>query len=813
VGVSDSDAAHRTGNDRRSRAGEDESVGEPARPRSGGELLEGLNPAQRAAVEHRGGPLVVIAGAGSGKTRVLTRRIAALIAEGVSPFEILAITFTNRAAGEMRDRVAALVGERAEKMWISTFHSACVRILRREADRIGYPRSFTIYDELDSRRLIETVLGELGLDTKRFAPRGVLAMISSAKSELQSPASLAELAFDEYGRQVSRAYDLYDRRLFAAGAMDFDDLLGRTVALMREHDEVAGYYGERFRHLLVDEFQDTNRAQNELVLTLGAFHRNVCVVGDTDQSIYRFRGADLTNLLDFERVFPDATVVLLEQNYRSTQTILDAANAIISHNAGRKDKTLWSARGTGEKIRVAETGDERGEATYVASEIADLVAGGAYRLAEIAVFYRTNAQSRVVEEALVDRGIAYKVIGGTRFYDRREVRDLLSYLRVLANPADEISFSRILNTPRRGIGDTSAAKLAALARSEGISLRAACARAADAGLSGKALVGAAELSALLDELSREPTPPGRLAEEILEATGYRRALRAEATIEAESRLENLAELIAVADSHPDLLSFVETTALVTASDDLSEAVDRVSLMTLHSAKGLEYRVVFLVGMEEELLPHSQRPGDVDDDGEEERRLCYVGITRARELLYLSYTCVRTIYGQTRDSRPSRFLAEIPEHLLEVVERGDPGSDAHRWGFDTNPRTSWGSRSYLAGESSVRPGSRPSRSAGGRSATEGTGGQGTGGQGGGGWGGGGWEPSRGRGTSDRPVTPVRSTGAESLGLQPGDRIVHSRWGEGTIVAVEGEGSDERATIRFARIGEKHFLLALTPLKRA
>jgi len=733
------------------------------------ELVADLNPAQREAVLHEGGPLVVVAGAGSGKTRVLTRRIARLVVSGVAPWQILAITFTNKAADEMRRRVVELVGANAAKMWVSTFHAACVRILRRNAERIGYGRAFTIYDDGDSRRLVEHVLDDLGIDQKRFPPRAVLGVISSAKSDMVDAARFEERAGTIYERRIAQAYAEYERRLGAANAMDFDDLLIRTVRMFREHPDVLEHYQERFEHVLVDEYQDTNIAQNELVIQLGEAKRNVCVVGDTDQSIYRFRGAEMRNLLEFARAFPDARMIVLDQNYRSSQTILDAANAVIGNNLFRQEKDLWSALGKGDRIRRYRAGDDRDEANFVTGEIAALHRDENIGYGDIAVFYRTNAQSRALETALADRGIAYTVIGGTRFFDRREVRDVLAYLRAVANPGDEVSLRRILNTPRRGIGDTTQARLVDFARQQGIGFAEALLRAEQAGASGKALAGVRSFLGLLSELRSGDlltNPPDRLIAAILARTGYRDLLEAEITIgggraiEAEGRVENLAELLNVASEHTDLESFLESTALIAATDVADDGAS-VSLMTLHAAKGLEFRVVFLTGMEEGIFPHSQSLSE-PDELEEERRLCYVGVTRARERLYLTHTWSRLLFGGIQQSFPSRFLREIPEELVE-----DVGEDV----------VIGGGRGAVAG---------------------------------GGWGG----QLTGRGGGPRPQVQAAapSSGAERLGLAPGDAVVHARFGLGVVVDVQGQGEDARAAIRFPEHGEKRFLLALSPIER-
>jgi len=739
------------------------------------ELVAELNGPQREAVLHDDGPLVVVAGAGSGKTRVLTRRIARLVASGVAPWRILAITFTNKAADEMRRRVVELVGPDAERMWVSTFHSACVRMLRRNVERIGYRPGFSIYDDGDSRRLVEHVLDDLGIDHKRFPPRAVLGAISTAKSDLIDAAAYADRAGTIYERKIADAYIEYERRLVAANAMDFDDLLVRTVRMFRDHPDILEQYSERFEHVLVDEYQDTNLAQNELVIQLGEARRNVCVVGDTDQSIYRFRGAEMRNLLEFERAFPDARLIVLDQNYRSSQTILDAANAVIGNNLIRQKKDLWSALGKGERIRRYRAPDDRDEAWFVTSEISALHRDESVSYSDIAVFYRTNAQSRALETALADRGISYTVIGGTRFFDRREIRDVLAYLRAVVNPGDEVSLRRIINTPRRGIGDTTVRRLVAFGTDSGVGFVGALQRAEEAGASGKALSGVRSLLKLLDEL-RAPelveNPPDKLIEVVLERTGYRESLEAEIEIGgsravgAEGRVENLGELMSTASEHPDLESFLEATALVAASD-VSDDGASVSLMTLHSAKGLEFRVVFLTGMEEGLFPHSQSLSE-PDDLEEERRLCYVGVTRARERLYLTHSWSRLLFGSIQQSFPSRFLKEIPDELIEDVGEGVViGS-----GRSLVSGRSWGNyRSVPSGPAAVQ--------------------------------GGGNNPA---------AKPAPPSGAEDLGLVPGDSVLHARFGEGVVTEVEGEGEDARATISFPGHGEKRFLLALSPIER-
>jgi DNA helicase-2/ATP-dependent DNA helicase PcrA len=761
-------------------------------------LLTGLNPVQVEAVTHEGGPLLIIAGAGSGKTRVLTHRVAWLVTERhISPFEMLAITFTNKAADEMRNRVGALIGPVAERMWVSTFHSACVRILRRDASRLGYKSSFTIYDQADAVRLVGYVLRDLNIDSKKFPPRTVHAVISAAKNELVDFEAYAATARTIHERRIAEVYREYQRRLLAASAMDFDDLLLVTVNLLQACPEVLGYYQHRFKHVLVDEYQDTNRAQNELVVMLSREHRNICVVGDSDQSVYRFRGADIGNILQFEDAFPDATVIVLEQNYRSTQTILDAANAVIANNAMRKPKALWTEQIGGELITRYHAEDEHDEGAWVASEMARLhgTIGGVgpdgrrYAWGDIAVFYRTNAQSRAVEEELVRRNIPYKVVGGTKFYDRREIKDLLAYLRAVANPLDEVSLKRAVNVPKRGVGDTSIARLDVFAHNHDVSFAVALDRAEEAGVTGRALTGIREVRTLLADLraiaqrveggqppeSDEDTQaalalsddgwrygPAAVLEAVLERTGYRHELEAEHSVEAAGRLENIAELIGAAREATDLDSFLEEVSLVADADELDDDTSRAVLMTLHTAKGLEYPVVFLLGMEDGVFPHLRSLGD-PDELEEERRLAYVGITRAKERLYLSYAWCRSLWGQTQYNPPSRFLKEIPETLISAAEGG------HRSAI----------RRYDRGGSGFRGRDEQVEAA----------------------------------MRGRQASPVRGTGAQGLGLRAGEDVIHAKWGEGVILDVAGEGDKAEAVVRFPSVGEKRLLLSLAPIKRA
>jgi DNA helicase II / ATP-dependent DNA helicase PcrA len=643
--------------------------------------LADLNDAQREAVTTTEGPLLVIAGAGSGKTRVLTYRVAHLLAAGgVQPNEILAITFTNKAAGEMRERIEAAVGPRARAIWILTFHAACGRILRREAERLGYRSNFTIYDQADQIRLVRQCLEELERDPKRFTPRGIHTQISNAKNQLIGPDEYAARVGSFYDQTVADVYGLYQRRLFASNAVDFDDMLMLTVDVLVRFPEARERWAKTFRYVLVDEYQDTNHAQYVLLKQLAGGHRNLMVVGDPDQSVYSFRGADIRNILEFERDFAGTRVIPLEQNYRSTNAILNAANTVIEHNRERKEKRLWSELGEGEPVRVIETEDEHAEARFVAAEVAGLVEYGT-SLGEIAVVYRTNAQSRVLEDVLVRQGVAYQVIGGPRFYERAEIKDAIAYLQVIDNPYDAVSLTRIANKPRRGLGDTSLARLQALAEGEGVSLWEALARAEEAGLATASLRAVQGFRSLLQSLmaqAQEFSIAG-LLERVIERTEYRDFLLAGLPKwEAEGKIENLEELVGVAREYeeaaqePSLSSFLQEISLYSDQDALrdGESGGQVTLMTLHNAKGLEFRAVFMLGMEEGIFPHSR---SIEENSlEEERRLCYVGMTRAKERLTMLHAMRRSLYGRSDANLPSRFLDELPEEGVER-ERLRPAS--------------------------------------------------------------------------------------------------------------------------------------------
>ena len=629
------------------------------------QYLADLNPAQREAVLTTEGPLLVIAGAGSGKTRVLTYRVAHLInAVGAKPNEILAITFTNKAAGEMRERLQRLLGRTGQGLWILTFHSACGRILRREAERLGYRSNFTIYDQADQVRLVKQCLEELERDPKRFTPRGIHNQISQAKNRLISPDEYSNQVQSFYDQTVADVYQLYQRRLFTSNAVDFDDLLMLTVDVLERFPDVREKWQKAFRYILVDEYQDTNHAQYRLLQLLAEKHRNLMAVGDPDQSIYAFRGADITNILDFERDFPGTRTIALEQNYRSTNSILDAANAVITNNRERKPKELWSDLGDGEPVRVVEVEDEHAEARFVAAGIASLVEQG-FAGDEIAIFYRTNAQSRVLEDVLVRQGVAYQVIGGPRFYERAEIKDAIAYLQAIDNPYDAVSLQRIANRPRRGIGDSSLARLQTWADSQGRSLWEALELAEEAGVGAAPLKAVQGFRTMMQSLQSGALefPVSELLERVFEQSGYLEALEAERTIEAQGRMENLQELVGVAREYqetaeePSLSHFLQEISLYSDQDALRGEESLVTLMTLHNAKGLEFRAVYLIGMEEGIFPHSR---SIEEQGvEEERRLAYVGMTRARELLNLTHASSRSLWGSRGYNMPSRFLDELP----------------------------------------------------------------------------------------------------------------------------------------------------------
>ncbi len=737
-----------------------------------------LNPDQQEAVYHPGGPLLVVAGAGSGKTRVLTQRIAWLISQGTSPMAILAITFTNKAAEEMRHRVADLVGPTARSMWVTTFHKACVRMLRQHAELIGYPKQFTIYDSQDSKRLIGYVIRDMGLDAKKFPANAAQSRISLWKNELITSAVAFDTAEHISARRNAEIYREYQARLIRAGAMDFDDLLVNVVHLFEAHSEVLRQYQERFQHILIDEYQDTNQAQNRIVLMLGALHHNVCVVGDSDQSIYKFRGADLRNIDQFESAFGEATVVVLAQNYRSTQTILTAANAVISQNVGRRPKDLWTSAGDGERIVRYFAENEYDEAAWVSSTAQDIHTKEKRAWGDIAVMYRTNAQSRAIEESMMRSGIPYKVVGGTKFYERREVKDASAYLKAGANPLDEISIKRVLNVPKRGIGDTSIGKIDLFASANGISFIDAMRRASEAGVSGGAIKGIALFVTLVDEMNAALADgPSALLEVAMNNSGYITELEQEATVEAAGRLENISELIGSAAEFTQVEEFLEQVALVADTDDL-DAENHIVLMTLHSAKGLEYPVVFLVGCEEGIFPHNRALLD-PAELEEERRLAYVGLTRARERLLVSHAWQRMLFGQSQYNPPSRFLAEVPAELFDRQGNVDSGSDHGRVYGRTS--TNWNDAELPAYKRRDDDDDSFGRSYGRR--------------------------------AERAVRPAEPRNTDHLvDLKPGDDVMHSVFGEGVVIEIKGTGDKTEVTVRFREKGTKHLALAWAPLTK-
>ena len=739
-------------------------------------LLVGLNPQQSLAVTHAGGPLLVVAGAGSGKTRVLTRRIAYLMSRrNVAPYQILAITFTNRAAGEMKERVADLVGPIAKSMWVSTFHSACVRLLRQEANRLGYSNSFSIYDSADSLRLITIVAKELNLDSKRYPARQFQSMISNAKNELMGPSDYVNATSNQFEEVVADVYSIYQKRLQQANAMDFDDLILKTVQVLQQFPEAKARFRSRFRHVLVDEYQDTNHAQYILVKELvgndneGMPAAELCVVGDADQSIYGFRGATIRNILQFELDYPNATTVLLEQNYRSTQNILNAANAVITQNVSRKEKNLWSEAGAGAPLTGYIAESEHDEAQFVTDEIRELQKAGKSQPGDTAIFYRTNAQSRVFEEIFMRSALPYKVVGGLRFYERREVKDLLAYLRVLANLEDEISIRRVINFPKRGIGDRALECVELFGSENNLSFWQALNRANEApGIPNRAAQSINEFVSMLIALNvlvEAKTRPSVIVEAVLEQSGLLSELSQSTDPQDEVRVENMKELLAVCmeyeerpiedlgeDEEISLAGFLEKVSLVADADEIPEGEDHggvVTLMTLHTAKGLEFPTVFLTGMEDGIFPHSRTLGEKDEI-EEERRLAYVGLTRARERLYISRAEYRSSWGAPTYNPASRFLDEIPENLIE-----------------------W------------RNASSPSLS-----------------------------PSLVRKTRTATAPPPRATGKKinSIELAVGERVSHDTFGLGTVVAIAGEGEKAEATINFGQYGEKRLLLRYAPVEK-
>ncbi|MEB4597139.1 DNA helicase PcrA [Bacillus amyloliquefaciens] len=732
------------------------------------QLLSGLNPVQQEAVKTTDGPLLLMAGAGSGKTRVLTHRIAYLMAEKhVAPWNILAITFTNKAAREMKERVESILGPGADEIWISTFHSMCVRILRRDIDRIGINRNFSILDTADQLSVIKGILKERNIDPKKFDPRSILGSISSAKNELIEPEEFAKTAGGYYDQVTSDVYTDYQKKLLKNQSLDFDDLIMTTIKLFERVPEVLEFYQRKFQFIHVDEYQDTNRAQYLLVKQLAARHENICVVGDSDQSIYRWRGADIANILSFEKDYPSANVILLEQNYRSTKRILQAANEVIKNNSNRKPKNLWTENDEGIKLSYYSGDNEFGEGQFVAGKIYELHSSGRRKLSDIAILYRTNAQSRVIEETLLKSGLNYNIVGGTKFYDRKEIKDILAYLRLVSNPDDDISFTRIVNVPKRGVGATSLEKIASYAAMNGMSMFQAVKQVDFIGVSAKAANALDGFGTMIENLTnmQDYLSITELTEEILEKTEYREMLKAEKSIEAQSRLENIDEFLSVTKNFEQksedksLVAFLTDLALIADIDQLDQkeeesgGKDAVTLMTLHAAKGLEFPVVFLMGMEEGVFPHSRSLME-EAEMEEERRLAYVGITRAEEELYLTNAKMRTLFGRTNMNPESRFIREIPGDLLENLNE------------KKTPR--------------MQPGRKV-------------------------------QPKR--GPVSRPVSYANKTGGDSLSWAVGDKAGHKKWGTGTVVSVKGEGESTELDIAFpSPVGVKRLLAAFAPIEK-
>ena len=735
----------------------------------------GLNPQQAEAVINTEGPMLIMAGAGSGKTKVLTCRVANLLQKGVRPYRILAITFTNKAAAEMRERVNNMSGPAAKDVWLFTFHAFCARFLRMEIDKLpGYGGNFAIYDTADSQNLIKQILKEMNLDDKRFQPSGILSRISNAKNALQDAAAFARQAGDFYEQKVADIYSRYEQKLQLNNALDFDDLLMLSIKLLQENKEVREKYQGRFDYLLVDEYQDTNHAQYLLTKFLAAKHRNICVVGDADQSIYGWRGADIQNILDFEKDYPDAKVIKLEQNYRSTQIILDAANAVIENNTGRKPKNLWTENKSGADIIYFQAVDERDEARFVIEQLQNLQRTENKKLGDMAILYRTNTQSRIFEEMLIKSGISYNMVGGLKFYERKEIKDIIAYLRVIFNPADSLSLLRIINVPKRGIGDASLAKIQAYAAANNVSLFEAVSNAAAIdGLSSRFVSKLDDLAGIIFELMNlaSEAPVEDLIDRVLRDTGYLEELENERTPQAQSRIDNLHELISVAqefaasEEENNLENFLAHVALVSDIDDTELGEDAITLMTLHSSKGLEFPVVFLVGMEEGLFPHARTLMD-ETEIEEERRLCYVGITRAKEKLFLSSTKMRTIYGNTVTYPPSRFLQEIPARLVKTIKRQERFSALENF-------------KQVSEKYSARP-QKPAST---------------------------FNPH-----SFMPQKPAAAAGGTGTRFNTGDRVSHSKWGEGMVVSVKDSPDGQEVKVAFAGAGVRSLLTKYAVLKK-
>ncbi|WP_159885537.1 DNA helicase PcrA [Paenibacillus puerhi] len=763
-----------------------------------------LNPPQRRAVETVDGPLLIMAGAGSGKTRVLTHRIAYLIGtRRAAPWSILAITFTNKAAREMQERVSALVGPQGQDIWVSTFHSMCVRILRKDIARIGFTSNFTILDSGDQLSVIKNCMKELNIDTKKFEPKAVQAAMGNAKNELLTPEKFEQKIGDYFDGIVAKVYTLYQKKLRANNSLDFDDLIMTTIDLFQREPQVLEFYQNKFQYIHVDEYQDTNRAQYMICRMLADKHKRICVVGDSDQSIYRWRGADISNILDFEKDYPHATTILLEQNYRSTSNILNAANKVIANNGGRKAKNLWTDKGEGQKIRLYQADSEHEEGYYITGQIRKNVDQGGRRFKDHAILYRTNAQSRVVEEILIKSDIPYQIVGGVKFYDRKEIKDILAYLRLVSNPDDDVSFRRIVNVPKRGIGDTTIDKLAASAAQFGVSLFAMLENVDSLELGAKARNALNEFREMIENLYRmvDYLSVTELTEKMLELSAYREELKRENSIESQARLENIDEFLSVTqefekrNEDKTLVSFLTDLALIADIDSMNDDPEAgkhgVVLMTMHSAKGLEFPVVFIVGLEEGVFPHSRALMD-NEELEEERRLAYVGITRAEQELYLTCARMRTLFGRTAANAPSRFLHELPPELVENARSASAGGLAPRCGngggaaWDRGERRFGSAGGFKGGAAAAPSAARPGAASGVTFRT----GSGTGG-----------------------VSAGAAAAAKGLDFGMGDKVKHGKWGTGTIVAVKGSGDDTELQIAFpAPVGVKRLLAKFAPIEK-
>lgn len=775
------------------------------------EAIRRLNPPQRQAVETTEGPLLIMAGAGSGKTRVLTHRIAWLIAgRKAPPWAILAITFTNKAAREMQERVSKLVGPEGRDIWVSTFHSMCVRILRKDIERIGFTSNFSILDSSDQLSVIRNCMKDLNIDTKKFEPKAVQAVISAAKNELVTPAQYEQKIGDYFEGLVAKVYTMYQKRLKSNNSLDFDDLIMTTIQLFKEVPEVLDFYQKKFKYIHVDEYQDTNRAQYMLCRMLADSHHRICVVGDSDQSIYRWRGADITNILNFEEDYPEATTILLEQNYRSTSNILNAANGVIALNTGRKPKKLWTDSEEGPKIKVYRADSEHDEGYFVTGEISKNVKKG-QPYQNHAILYRTNAQSRVIEEILIKSDIPYQIVGGIKFYDRKEIKDILAYLRLLSNPDDDISLTRIINVPKRGLGDTTVGKLAVAAAERGVSIFRVLETVDDLGFAGRTRNALVEFYDMIEALHRmvEFLSVTELTEKILEMSQYRLEMQNENTLESRARLENIDEFLSVTmefeknNDDKSLVSFLTDLALIadidSMNDDEEDRSDAVVLMTMHSAKGLEFPTVFIIGMEEGVFPHSRAFQD-NDELEEERRLAYVGITRAEKQLFLSCARMRTLFGRTTANAPSRFLEEIPEELKEDTGSASPdrfrrggsevGGAYGGRGFGSGGRGNFGGRPGAAGSPPGAGGF------GGSTATSAAA-----------------SKSRVTVTSGGGKPAAGAGGGAPADFKAGDKVSHGKWGVGTVVSVKGTGNDTELQIAFpAPVGVKRLLAGFAPITK-